>query len=378
MSVEIPDKIVLKKDLHNDVTAKILEELKNGVRPWEVPWSQTPGCNVPGNAVTGRPYSGINVLLLWAARAQGWPQARFLTFKQAREAGGHVRAGEHGHRVVFVKDVTKRPDEGKGEDEASRYRMLKSYTVFNIAQCDDLPEHLRAAPKPSNPDQCDELICEFITAIGAKVKATDEDRAYYTPSGDYIITPKFKSFRSYPHFAATLFHELIHWTGHKSRLNRQLGERFGLRARAAEEMIAELGAAFLCAEFSIDPVVPHAAYLKKYVELLEDDPRAIFTAAAKAQNAVDFLRQKSCPRLQSSTIKVVSSTNSSRFTIARKPIITRTFSMTAHKKALRHDCIRNSARASRAPTLGAYCGSGRPQFHDCNTRAAQGDAIPRP
>jgi antirestriction protein ArdC len=279
------------RDLYSEITETILTELKTGARPWIRPWSMTPGLNIPANAVTGRPYSGVNALLLWGARREDWPQPRFLTFNQAREAGGHVRAGEHGYRIVFVKDIVRRSEES--EDEQHRFRMLKSFTVFNIAQCDGLPERLTAPPKLPNPDQRDALIDEFIIATGATVHETGGDHAYYASgNSDYIAMPAFTSFRGRAHYAAVLFHELIHWTKHPSRLDRKLGARFGARSQAAEELVAELGAAFLCAEFSIDPVIPHAAYLQNYLELLEDDPKAIFTAAARAQAAVDFLRQQ--------------------------------------------------------------------------------------
>jgi antirestriction protein ArdC len=279
-----------KRDLYNEVTETML---KTGARPWVRPWSMTPGLNIPANAVTGRPYSGVNALLLWGARREGWPQPRFLTFNQAREAGGHVRGGEHGQHIVFVKDIVRRSSSEESENEPHRFRMLKSFTVFNIAQCDGLPERLTAPPKPPNPDQRDALIDEFIIATGATVHETGGDYAYYAGgNSDFIMMPAFTAFRGRAHYAATLFHELIHWTKHPSRLDRKLGPRFGLRSEAAEELVAELGAAFLCAEFSIDPVIPHAAYLQDYLALLEDDSKAIFTAAARAQAAVDFLRQQ--------------------------------------------------------------------------------------
>jgi antirestriction protein ArdC len=273
------------RDIYREVTDQIIAELKNGVRPWVRPWSLTPGLNIPANAMTGRPYSGINLLLLWPGH---WPQPRYLTFRQALEAGGHVRKGEHGRHIVFVKDLVKRETE---EDEPHNFRIMKSYTVFNIAQCDDLPDRLTAPRKAPNLDQRDALIDEFITATGAKIEESEtENAAYY--SDDFIVVPAYRFFRGRAEYAATLFHELIHWTGHLSRLDRQLGKRFGLRAQAAEELIAELGAAFLCAEFSIDGFIPHATYIKHFLELFEEDPRAIFTAASQAQAAVDFLRQK--------------------------------------------------------------------------------------
>jgi antirestriction protein ArdC len=280
------------RDIYRTVTDQIIAELKAGVRPWIQPWSQTPGLNIPANAVSGRPYSGVNTLLLWIARRHGWPQPRFLTFKQALEAGGHVRKGEHGHPVVFVKDLVRRPADAEG-DEEHHVRMLKNYTVFNIAQCDELPAKLMAPPRASNPDQRDVLVDEFIAATGAKIyENTLENAAAYVHADDVITMPAFGSFRGRAEYCATLFHELVHWTGHPSRLDRQLGARFGLQSKAAEELIAELGAAFLCAEFSVDGFIPHAAHIENYLQLLEDDPKAIFTAASKAQAAVDFLRQQ--------------------------------------------------------------------------------------
>ena len=277
-------------DIYKTVTDQIIAELKSGVRPWVQPWSQTPRLNIPANAVTGRPYSGVNTLLLWAARRNGWPQPRFLTFKQALEAGGHVRKGEHGRRVVFVKDLhVKEP-----EEENSRVVcMLKTFTVFNIAQCDELPDTLTTPPKAPNPDQRNAVIDEFIAATGARIhELSSETRAFYAPGFDRIVVPAFGLFRGRAEYAVVVFHELIHWTAHPSRLDRQLNERFGSKTAAAEELIAELGAAFLCAEFSIDGSVSHATYIHDYLKLLEDDPKAIFTAASKAPAAVDFLRQR--------------------------------------------------------------------------------------
>jgi antirestriction protein ArdC len=280
------------QNLYQAVTDQIVAELKAGTRPWIKPWSQTPGLNIPANAVSGRPYSGVNTLLLWTARRQGW-QPRFLTFKRALEAGGHVRKGEHGYHIVFVKDLVHRSAAAEGEQEEEyRTRFLKSYVVFNVAQCEGLPDRLVAPPKGPNPDQRDALIDAFIAATGAKVCERDsEDEAWYG-SSDCIYLPAFKFFRGRAEYCATLFHELVHWTGHPSRLDRQLGTRFGLKSKAAEELIAELGAPFLCAEFSIDGFIPHAAYIENYLELLQDDSKAIFTAASKAQAAVDFLRQQ--------------------------------------------------------------------------------------
>jgi antirestriction protein ArdC len=278
------------RDLYREVTDQIVAELKTGARPWVMPWSRTARLNVPANAVTGRPYSGVNALLLFMTRRHGWPLPRFLTFKQALEAGGCVRKGEHGFRVVFVKDYSKIDED---QEEPHRVRFLKKSVVFNVAQCDGLPVKFTTPPEPLNSHQRDALIDEFIVTTGASIREDYKaDRAGYAEGLDCIVLPRFEMFRGKPEYYATIFHELIHWAGHASRLDRQLGTRFGCFGYAAEELIAELGAAFLCAEFSIDGLVAHAAYIEHYLKLLEDDPKAIFTAASKAQAAVDFLREK--------------------------------------------------------------------------------------
>jgi antirestriction protein ArdC len=279
------------RDLHREVTDQIVAELETGVRPWVRPWSQTPGLNIPANAVTGRPYSGVNTLLLWATRFRGWQLPRFLTFKQALEAGGCVRKGEHGHRVVFVKGYAREAEE---QEEPRRIRFLKHFTVFNVAQCDGLPDKFFAPPKPLNPDRRDADIDEFIAATGAKISEDrDAKEACYQHGYDLVTLPPFEAFRSKAQYYSTLFHELTHWTGHETRLGRRadLQLRFGPLSRAAEELVAELGAAFMCAEFSVDGFVPHAAYLEDYLGLLKSDTKAIFAAASRAQAAVDFLRE---------------------------------------------------------------------------------------
>jgi antirestriction protein ArdC len=280
----------MKRDLYAEVSARIVAELERGAAPWVKPWSATPGQNVPQNAVTSRPYSGCNVILLWLARERGWTTPRFLTFKQALEAGGHVRKGEHGQKVYFVKQLELKDDK-EDEAEARLVTMLREYTVFNIDQCEGLPEIIRAA-KPirvRNPGTRDPLADEFLRSTGADIRE-GHGEAYYAPGHDYISMPAFEAFRSAGHFYGTAFHEVGHWTGHKSRLDRDLRHRFGERAYAAEELVAELCAAFLCAEFSFDGDLRHAGYIQHWIALLRSDRRAFFTACSKAQAAADYLR----------------------------------------------------------------------------------------
>ena len=278
------------RDLYSEVSARIVAELERGAAPWVKPWSATPGQNVPQNAVTGRPYSGCNVILLWLARDRGWKTPRFLTFKQAVEAGGHVRKGEHGTKVYFVKQLQVK--DGEGEEAASRLiPMMREYTVFNVEQCEELPDSILAG-KPMrvrNPDTRDELADYFLRTTGADIRE-GHGEAYFVPSHDFISMPAFASFKGADHFYNVAFHELTHWTGHKARLDRDLKNRFSSRDYAAEELVAELGAAFLCAEFCFDGDVRNAGYIATWIELLKADKRAFFTACSKASKAADYLR----------------------------------------------------------------------------------------
>lgn len=281
------------RDMYKTVSDKIAAELAAGAAPWIKPWSATPGQNVPCNAVTNRPYSGVNVLLLWAARGKGYASPRYLTFKQAKEAGGNVRKGEHGETVFFVKRlVVKDKNAAPDSDEHKAVTMLRAYTVFNVAQCENLPERIvlgKVAPIVRNGDERDATVDEFLSATKADIRE-GHGEAYYIPSQDYISLPAFAAFRSAAHFYNVSFHELAHWTGAKSRLNRDFSGRFGSNAYAAEELVAELAAAFLCAEFDIDGELRSAGYIATWIKLLKDDSRAFFTAASKAQAAADYLR----------------------------------------------------------------------------------------
>jgi antirestriction protein ArdC len=280
----------MKRDLQAEVSARILAELEAGALPWIKPWSATPGANTPCNAVTNRPYSGCNVVLLWMARAAGYRTPRFLTFKQALELGGHVRKGERGFKVYFVKQLEIR-DDTDDQSSARLIPMMREYTVFNVDQCEGLPDSVTVG-KPirvRNPDTRDDLADQFLRSTGADIRE-GHGEAFYVPSRDFISMPAFEAFRGSDHFYGTIFHELTHWTAHKSRLNRDLKNRFGSHRYGAEELIAELGAAFLCAEFGFDGDLRHAGYIGHWIELLKADKRAFFTACSQASKAADYLR----------------------------------------------------------------------------------------
>ena len=281
----------MRRDLYESVSARIVAELEAGAAPWIKPWSASPGANTPCNAATNRPYSGCNVVLLWMAQTAGYHTSRFLTFKQTLKLGGNVRKGEHGTKVYFVKQLQVR-DNGAADETATRLvPMLREYTVFNVDQCENLPVRVvtLGEVKPRNADERDATIDEFLASTGATIHEGFGE-AYFRPSDDVISMPRFEAFKNAAHFYSTAFHELGHWTGHKSRLARDLRHRFGDKAYAAEELVAELCSAFLCAEFSIDGDLRHAGYVQNWIGLLKADSRAFFTACSKAQAAADYLR----------------------------------------------------------------------------------------
>jgi antirestriction protein ArdC len=281
----------VKRDLYAEVSTRIIAELERGAAPWIKPWAATASQNVPQNAVTNRPYSGCNVILLWLARNRGRPTPRFLTFKQAIDTGGNVRKGEHGTKVYFVKQLRVRDTDAGEEADEKIIPMMREYTVFNVAQCKNLPECL-VSGKPArirNPGTRDDFADDFLRSTRADIRE-GHGEAYYAPGGDFISLPFFEAFKGADHFYNTAFHELAHWTGHKSRLDRDLTHRFGERAYAAEELVAELGAAFLCAEFGFDGDVRNAGYIASWIEPLKADKRAFFTACNRASKAAEYLR----------------------------------------------------------------------------------------
>jgi antirestriction protein ArdC len=224
------------------------------------------------------------------AQTAGYAVPRFLTFKQALELGGNVRKGERGTKVYFVKQLQVR--DAADEAEATRVvPVMREYTVFNVDQCEKLPQRITSPGefKPRNSDQRDATIDDFLADSGANIREGFGE-AYYRPSDDVISLPRFEAFKNAGHFYSTAFHELGHWTGHKSRLARDLRHRFGESAYAAEELVAELCSAFLCAEFAVDGDLRHAGYIQNWIGLLKADSRAFFTACSKAQTAADYLR----------------------------------------------------------------------------------------
>ncbi len=280
----------MKKGLYEEVTAKIVACLDKGVVPWRQTWGNYGAGGMPRNAITNRAYSGANVVLLWiGAQEKGYSAPLWLTYKQALEAGGNVRKGEKATQIVYLGHIVKDDDKS---GQARQVPFLKSYAIFNLAQCEGL-EHLQSsAPKTINPSSRDDLADQFIQSTGANVRH-GESRAYYATKGDYINLPMFEAFNGMEEYYSTAFHELTHWTGAEHRLNRNMGKRFGDDSYSAEELVAELGSAFLCAEFGFDneTLENSAAYIDHWRKFLMNNERAFMAAASAASKATEFMRE---------------------------------------------------------------------------------------
>ncbi len=279
--------------LYGEVTAKIITQLEAGVFPWVQPWSATaavPG--LPRNAVSGRPYSGVNVLILWGAVIEGaYPSQDWLTFRQALAAGGSVRKGERGHTVFYADRFTpenEREQSAGPEGEPRSIPFLKRFVVFNAAQCDGLPVRLTADPTPLPACEQHARAEDLIAATSADFRIGGA-RAFYDIGGDFVQVPPQPAFAHQLDYYRTALHELGHWTGSKARLARDQSGAFGTALYAREELCAELASAFLCAHLGIVPTVRHADYLGSWLAVLRADPRAIFKAASQASKAADYL-----------------------------------------------------------------------------------------
>lgn len=283
-----------RADLYQTVTQRIVAELEAGRVPWVQPWGSDGGADtaLPRNALTGRNYSGINILILWGAVIEhSWPAQGWLTFRQALNAGGSVRRGERGTTVVYADRFTPKGEAERAArdgDAARAVSFLKSFTVFNIAQCEGLRPGLGLDPAPL-------ATREIVPVAEAVVAASEVDfriggaKAFYVPSEDYVQVPPQPAFFQQIDYYRTALHELTHATGHAKRLDRKLLNPFGSKDYGREELIAEMGSAFLCAALGIVPSVRHADYLGAWLDILKEDNRAIFRAASQASRAADWL-----------------------------------------------------------------------------------------
>ncbi|MCC0057779.1 MAG: DUF1738 domain-containing protein [Hyphomicrobiaceae bacterium] len=285
-----------RRDIHAEITDKLIAAIEANPSEPTLPWRRISGpLFMPVNALTGNAYNGINVVALWVeAEVRQFATPIWGTYRQWAEKGAQVRKGEKASHVIFYKEYEADPDPSDANDDGKR-RVARASAVFNADQVDGFtpPDD----PEPLGPIQRNEAAEHFVAATGARIEHGGQ-RAYYRPSTDHIQMPDEGLFagtdtmsRDESYYAVQL-HELIHWTGASHRLDRQFGKRFGDAAYSAEELTAELGAAFLCSELGItqDTRPDHAQYLAHWLQLLKDDSRAIFTAAAKASQAVAYLK----------------------------------------------------------------------------------------
>jgi antirestriction protein ArdC len=287
--------------LAETVTTQVIAALKEGVRPWQQPWDS--GLIAPGEGGRplrhcGEPYAGINVLVLWlAAQERGFRSPVWMTYRQALAYGGQVRRGERGVTVVYADRFLRRErDQESGEETGHLIPFLKAYTVFNSAQIEGLPEKFAPAPLPPlSPEQEAQRVAAveaFFRQCGAVIRHWGPVPSYW-PAFDEIRLPAPVAFRSIRAYYATLAHELIHWTRAPERLNRDLGrQKWGDAGYALEELVAELGAALLCADLGLTPEIrqDHAPYIGHWLKILGDDPKALLAAAAHAERAVAYVR----------------------------------------------------------------------------------------
>jgi antirestriction protein ArdC len=287
-----------KPSIHLQVTDSIVVLLERGTLPWRQTWKTSGGTAspVPANLVTGRAYRGINRIILWTSTlTKGYPSHAWATYRRIAQAGGHIRKGERGTQVVLYRPYVLRDSAQPGETvvhhrdvEADRaVWLMRSFTVFNAAQCGGLPQ---VTTPVAPPEDAIPAARQFLAHVNAAVQHGG-DRACYLPSDDRIHLPSFDAFTSPEAYYATSLHEHVHWTGNRSRLNRlEQGAAYGSPAYAFEELTAELGAAFLCADLSIrGDLEHHASYLQSWLTVLKQDPKALFRAAADANRATDYL-----------------------------------------------------------------------------------------
>ena len=284
-----------RQDVYARVTNAIVAELEKGVRPWLKPWNaeHLAGKITRPLRVGGQPYKGINVLMLWAAAvSQGFAAPIWMTYNQAKAFGAQVRKGSKGSLVVYADRITRTEAAEDGEASEHDIFFMKGYTVFNVEQIEGLPDRFLALDAPRlDPVERIGHADLFFANTQADIRHGGS-QAYYASGLDYVQMPPFEAFKDAESYCSTLAHELTHWTKHPARLARDFGRKtFGDEGYAREELVAEIGAAFLACDLGItpEPRDDHAAYLDHWLKVLKEDKRAIFQAAAHAQKAADYL-----------------------------------------------------------------------------------------
>lgn len=277
-----------KDVIYDKVTQSIIATLEKGVVPWVKPWDCLGG---PRNFVTGAEYSGMNVIILWAAaHCGGFRTDQWLTFNQAKALGANVKKGSQGTCCIFYKKFVKKEPQPDGSVEETVIPLLRSFTLFNVDQC-EFPEGVEVYKERETVFINNDLADAIIAKSGASIMHTG-DKACFIPASDRILMPHKDQFHSEEAYYSVGFHELVHWTGGATRLNRNLSTNFGSEAYAAEELVAELGSAFLCTATHIQANLQHPQYVASWLKVLKQDKTAIFKASKLAKKAADYLLDK--------------------------------------------------------------------------------------
>ena len=271
-----------KTDIYEIVTDRIIAAMEAGVVPWRKPWTGTGG---PTSLSSGKPYRGINNLILdVVATTEGYELPLWGTYKQAKALGGNVRKGEKGTPVVLWKPVEKKTDDEKIET----FMLLRYFTVFNVSQMEGIEIPAKYLVKKDPVPVLDGIEQALVYENGPKVQHLQQDRAFYTPATDTITLPLLEQFTSPQAYASTALHEVVHSTGHTSRLDRGIENRFGCEGYAQEELVAEIGAAMLATRLGIEVEYEQtASYLTGWLSALQGDRKMLVQAAQQAQKATD-------------------------------------------------------------------------------------------
>jgi antirestriction protein ArdC len=299
-----------RRDIHQEVTDSIVAALEEGVAPWVKPWNAEHG--MPCNASTGRQYNGVNVFLLWlTAGARGYASNRWLTYKQATKLGGSVKKGQNKANGCGATNIVffnwREFKDKKDPSKITRIPFLRFYQVFNVEQCQDLPEKAMGvvdeADLLSDEDRiagAEEFFATLHTGMGITPKRGGA-KACYSPALDEIHLPEFESFKDAESAYSTEAHEFGHATGHESRLDRELSTHFGGSSYAAEELVAELTSAFVCSQLEIQGGLQHPEYIGHWIKVLKGNTMAIFTASSLAKKAHAFIAERGGKPLESPT-----------------------------------------------------------------------------
>jgi len=283
-----------KTDIAQVITDSIVKQLEQGVAPWVKPWASKPSEGAPHNPASGTQYRGINFIWLSLLQSSGdfGTSSQWMTYKQAQTMGANVRKGAKGVQVIFYKplEVSGEVNPSTGKKDSKVIPMLKTYTVFNADFIDGLPVDEVEITEEKTEFQTLAECEQFIAGSHAVIKHGG-DRAFYSPSSDFIQLPNIKEISKEVGYYSTLLHELSHWTGNEKRLKREIFNRFGSNGYAFEELVAEISSGFLCTMLELVklPTPNHARYINNWLEVLKSDKKAIVKAFSLAQKASDFI-----------------------------------------------------------------------------------------